>query len=80
MSFIGADILYHVFPTFPLGDVIDEQVIWSSSKINPLGHQSLLYGIVPVEDDQRFGSEEEAEDVSILLPQLPQNKTTCVSE
>lgn len=56
-TFISCSLKHHVCPTFSLGAVIDKQVLGSSSEIDTLGHQSLLYGLHPIHDYYWFGTE-----------------------
>lgn len=66
--------VYHVIDnicsTFTLGDIINKQVLRSSSKITSLGHHGLLYGIHPIDDYCWFRANKDTVDVSIRLPQL----------
>lgn len=54
--------------TFPLGGVIDKQVLGSSGKLS--GHESLLHGLIPIDDNSWLGTDVQTVDISVNLPQL----------
>lgn len=66
-----------VFFTFPLGEVIEKQVLGTSREITGLGHQSLFNGVESIYEYKWFGTKEQTVNISIRLPQLRENKINC---
>ena len=67
----------HVSPTFPLGGIIDIQVLGSSSKISSFSHHRLLHDFQSIDDYSWFSADVQTVDISVSLPQLRQNNMAC---